>query len=313
MIVYGLDDLPWSRIDAGAIKPVDLIQIVEELSDFVTGALAEIWAHDLYSWPRFGSVSLSDLLFGDCRDILPRDIRLRAQIVFDRRIKILGESTETASQVKFRGSVHLAPTTAWMCDRIGAGGTVASVTANRSDRVGPLIVLVDTCERHLEYIVDESTERAFFRRAIDSSHCDEDGFERLAPFAFPKIVFLSKAIRGLRDLSRPFRDRRSELVKIFSAVSDNVDHIFSSPNQFTIQSKFDALGVSVSPENRATIADRNCRTQREASFRTKTFIFDWHIKVEAHVDRIHFHAPVPESEQKMLVGVIHAHLETKSG
>jgi hypothetical protein len=37
-------------------------------------------------------------------------------------------------------------------------------------------------------------------------------------------------------------------------------------------------------------------------------VFDWHVKIEPHIDRIYFHPPTSESGGRPVVGVIHKHL-----
>jgi hypothetical protein len=152
------------------------------------------------------------------------------------------------------------------------------------------------------------TQVELFRDAIRIENADEDGFASLAPSAFPALAFVDGVFRGLRDLSRPYRDRRDDLILHLSALSDHGAWIFALQQNAKIEAEFMSRKITISRETHETITDGRCRRARERAHGGTTFVFDWHTKIELHIDRIHVHPGTAASGGRVMVGIIHRHL-----
>jgi hypothetical protein len=169
-------------------------------------------------------------------------------------------------------------------------------------------VLSAAGEQIVHFAPDEAAHVDFFRKVVEAPGCDIAKFETTAGHAYPNLAFVPGVFRGLRDLSRPFRDRRDEICRTLSIISDNVSAIFESPKEKAIAEALHSLGLDASTETRETILDGKCRTARERVFGAKTLVFDWHVKIDPFVDRIHLHPPIAESQWRPIVGIFHSHL-----
>lgn len=240
---------------------------------------------------------------------LGRDVRLRVARLLDQiAANGFDEGALPDVEADVAGARLLTPAAILAWAAVGARRAVGCITPPCSGRSGATAVAVAGEVRTVHYVADEATHVAFFRAAIELENADEDAFAALAPSAFPMLGFADDLWRGLRDLSRPYRDRRNDLVRHLSVLNDRGAELFALREHLKIETGFAAHGITISPETTETMADGRCRGAREATFDGRRLVFEWHTKIEPHVDRIHVrYVPAPPTN-RVVVGILHRHL-----
>lgn len=308
---FVIDDGPWA---AGNETGAEIEAGLDSLSDrvdvaFERGEKAGFY-EGLWSMQVIGTMTVSDLLFARENPLgLGRDVRTRLA----RQLDKLAGHTFDESAVRFVDvdvgvSATLSPAASYALAAFQERRAVACLTPSTSGRRGGQQVFGGEVRGTVHYVFDEITHVSFFRDAIRLENADEETFGVLSMSAFPQLCFVDGVWRGLRDLSRPYRDRRDQLINTFSVLSDHGADIFAFGRNQRIEAEFMSLGIHISPENTETLADGHCRRARERRFRDEILVFDWHVKLESHLDRIHVHPGVNASGHKLIVGVITRHL-----
>jgi len=308
---FVIDDAGWAPDD---VAPDTLEDALHTLADRIltttrrrerVGLYVDIWNLALV-----GPHTLSMLIHaGENPRALGRDVRTRLARLFDELSShTFDETTLPALEVEVQGQRLLSPAAVLAWSAAAEHRAVGCITPPTSARSGRLGVRVDAHDQLVHFVSDEPTHVAFFRDAILIENADEAGFAAIAPSAFPALVFVDGVFRGLRALSRPYRDRRDDLIAHFSVLNDHGAEIFGFQLNAKIEAEFMSRKVTISRETRETIADGRCRRARERTHAGETLVFDWHTKIELHLDRIHVHPGTPASNGQVLVGIIHRHL-----
>jgi hypothetical protein len=304
---FVVDDAPWAP---ASVAPEELERALDALSDRLLlaherGESAAIY-DDLWEAKLVGEISLHQLLFepggplGSARDVRQRLSRQLDQL--SGRIEVM---ELPALDAKVQDSVLFSPSAVYAWARAGERVACACLTPPTSGRHGELPAEVSGEAHPVHYVDTEAAHVGFFRAAIALENADEDRFAELAPSAFPELDFAEGVWRGLRDLSRPFRDLREELIHHLGVLNDHGARIFALKRNELIEAEFGSVGVLLSPENIATLNDSVARRARLREHRGETLLFDWHLKLERHQDRIHVH---PGKDGRVVVGIIHRHL-----
>lgn len=214
------------------------------------------------------------------------------------------------------------PDVAWAHHRVRAGRAVACLGLRRS---GVFPTRSKSGVADVYWVTDEQGHRAFFRAAITVEHDNEETLQRLAPHAYPDILFLNQVWRGLSDFRGGYAAARRELQRHLAVYDDHGRWIFTAPppseteedprqepgqtpDQRLIERRFKLRGLEVAPEKPEVKSDRTSRQARERQLQGTTLYCHWHGKLEPHINRIHIHPPVPESDGKLIVAIFHAHL-----
>jgi hypothetical protein len=212
--------------------------------------------------------------------------------------------------VHHNGIEHLAPSVARTAgpgqERTGLVGPPGTGRAGSQD-----LQLAGQPPVSRWFLSDEAVQVKFVRQGLIEGSVREQEFGDLAAHAFPNLYFVEGLWGGLRDLEGGFIATRLALIRHLSVLSDHGATAFASGKHLDIQRAFLPHGIDIAPENSATMADRDCRAARTRRVGGRDVVCEWHTKIEGHRNRIHVHAPVPESGEKLIVGVIHRHLPTK--
>lgn len=311
-----LDDLPW---DDSEKSDIEIEEALEQLCDLLRQANDRdeaVAAHNsLHEISRIGNETLEDLI----ARLGSRDLRVELRRYLSR-IRTVGDDDLRCFEVEvvaYGNTAFLAPSVVLACQQVAAGYLTGCVTPACARRRGFVSIILHSNPLHapLEvfFVSDSNSHVGLFRQAIVQEHVNITGFAALASFAFPDLVFVDGAIDGCRDLSRPFINRIHELVKHLSILNDFGADIFSLKRAYEIERGFAAHGVIISRETTETIADGHCRRARERIYQGKTLLFEWHTKIEPHIDRIHVHPPTEVSLGKVIVGIVSEHLPLPGG
>jgi len=307
---FVVDDAPWAPAEVAAAELNDSLDLLaERIHEALARGEGVGYYVALYQHALVGDDTLYTLVYGpENPRQMARDVRLRLARAIDRIGSSFAEDELPALEVAIAGQSYLAPSIVLAWAEVHQGHAVACLTPPSSGRSGPTAVEVIGETAKVHFVHDKASHVGFFRHAIVLEKADEDGFARLAASAFPNLSFVEGVWRGLRDLSRPFRDRRDELIRHLGILSDHGAHIFALKLTRQIESAFMGIKLTLSQENKETLADATCRKARERVFGRETLVFDWHTKIELHLDRIHIHPGTANSHQQVIIGIIHRHL-----
>lgn len=303
--MFGLDDLPWS---VEALELSEIENILVELSDLINTIFTRnelLLAHEtVYELPRVATLTLMNILFE--MPELSVSVRLRAQKLFDR-VPTFPDG-DFPFDVRWSDNDWIAPTTSRVCFFTQRGEPSACVTSSKSKRYREVFVSSANIATPVWFISDESSHVTFFRNLAKNPHCDEKKFADISLHAFPNIAFVEGVFDGLNDLRISFNQRREEVIHALSILCDNSEFIFYSHKEKEITERLRTFGIDASTENRETLKNLRCRVARQRTINSQVLIFDWHIKFEPHIDRLHFHPPALISNYKPIVGIFHSHL-----
>lgn len=178
----------------------------------------------------------------------------------------------------------------------------------------------------VHFVGDEIGRRQFWRAVIVLEGDDVDSLLRNSTHAYPALFFADGVLRGVDRLSGGYAASRDRVQTALAALDDWGHWVFTwpppsirpqdgppldpdaRPGNFLIQTRFAAVGVAAAPENPDVYKDRVSREARQTTLAVRTLYCEWHVKLEPHRNRIHFHRPVPESGDKVVIGMIDEHL-----
>ena len=302
-----IDDLPWSTTvpDDGQVRAA--LEDLRELLALAGDRRLDVVAHDsLYETAFMGGLTVNELLGPD----IPRDLRVELLRRLSKVRRFPDDEIEGFDVCLPAGNRFTAPTVYWAATRPWTVGCLTPTISQRSGEIS-----VDLCDNAAKkepvsvFFVDALKGVAdLFRHAIVRERANETEFQDLAPQAYPGLLFCENALRGCRDLSKNFKARRDELMLHLAVLNDHGASIFALGLRQDIENQFRAHGIHISPENSETLRDAKCLAERPREVLGESIIFNWHSKIEPHIDRIYFHPPVPASEGRMIVGIIHRHL-----
>ncbi len=246
---------------------------------------------DYYSSDLGDGIQIHSLLFDQsCPVRLDRDLAYQLSLALDRTNDF--EDSSLPDYAGFGGRVRFAPGLVWAHTACQQGHHVAVLPLPLNEvPAGRVAVTVGNATLDVFFVIGESQHVAFFRALISLENADETAFERLASSAFPALGWADDVWRGLRDFSRPYVGVRDELVRCLGGLNDygamSFDQFAADPQRLTRELSAQ-IGVSTSDENGSTKRHTRSRRDRTRRHHGVDKVFWWHVKLQPHVDRIHF-------------------------
>ncbi len=169
----------------------------------------------------------------------------------------------------------------------------------------------------------EAGHRGFWR-----STARRDGqrsLEGLAPHAWPDLYFVPGVWREVDDFEGGYAGVNRALHDALDALDTNGAWAMTAappalrpsepsnpggaypPNQL-IEERLRGLRLDAAPEKPNVYADPACRKVRERKVGSQTLYCEWHVKLEPHRNRVHFHRPTSGSDDRLIVAIFHRHL-----
>lgn len=212
---------------------------------------------------------------------------------------------------------------AWTHHCVRAGRAVACFTIGE----GALVETVTTAgAAAVHFVADEASRRRFWRDAIVLEGDDANSLRRNAAHAFPDILFVDGVLGHLDRLAGGYLASRERVRATLAVLDDRGRWIFTCPPPVAtpderppsalgalppnrlVEARFAHFGLDAAPENPDVRLHRRSREARETTLAGRTLYCEWHVKLEPHRNRVHLHAPVPESGEKLVVAMIDEHL-----
>ncbi|AJX14930.1 hypothetical protein [Burkholderia ubonensis] len=211
---------------------------------------------------------------------------------------------------------------AWAHHNVRTGNAVACIGLWR---LGPFETTSSHGKAQVHWICDERSTVEFWRSAIAIEGDGQAALLRFAHRAYPNLCFYPNVLSGADRFNGGYYANASELMRYLSALSDHGAWVFTAPppaetekdaagngvglpTSQLIQRRFELLGLVVAPENPDVYRDGRCRRAREVEFGGRVLYCEWHCKLQPHQNRIHIHAPVRESDDKVMIAIFAVHL-----
>lgn len=229
--------------------------------------------------------------------------------------------TETSIVVN-DGSPSDNPDLAWAHHNIRAGNHVGCLCLREEGLIKTISVYGSVV---IHRINSESGHRNFWREYIqenDSLHI----LEKFSSNAFPDLFFYAGVWQGAGKLKGGYNAMRHEIRRYLALLDDQGHWTFTypppaldpndmvqpvantKPSNQLLERRFRGINLVMAPENPNVFADQQCRKEREIVIAGRTLYCEWHGKLQPHQNRIHVHAPVRESGDRVIIGIIDEHL-----
>ena len=275
--------------------------------------------HADYYWTDLGQgVHLFSALFEpDCRLQLDHDLLQWLRVSLGQ-IDEFDDSELSEYDACFAGRTRFAPGAVWAHARCSEGHHVAVLPLPLRDTPhGQIEVTVAGDKNYVFFVVKESHHIEFFRALISLENANPEMFENLSASAFPALEWADEVWSGLTDFSRPYIAVRNELVCGLSGLCDHgaksfYAHRESNPDQLS-RVLSATVGFPTSDENGPTKSHTPARLDRTRRHHGIDKVFWWHVKLQPHLDRIHFLYEPPAVDPsvpcpgRIVVGVLKKH------
>ena len=315
---FVLDESSWigaARAKAAGALTNAIERLLERLDVARKRGEGVVMHADYYHTDLGDGVKLFSVMFEPgCSVHLDHDVALRLAWALEQASEF-DEYRLVDYEAAFDGKGRFAPGLGWAHASCRAGHQVAVFPLALDEvPVGKVPVTVADATEEIFFVAGESEHVSFFRAIIALEKADEAKFERLARSAFPALDWADDVWRGLRRLSRPYIAVRDELVRCLGGLSDcgaACFHELRTGDPHDLARVLSAkVGAEVSDENGATKQYSKSKRDRTRRHRGVEKVFWWHVKLQPHVDRIHFlYEPsvVGPSESHIVVGLFKDH------
>lgn len=300
---------------------IDRLDVIRERGE------AHAASREWFSQTVLGSYTLYELLWNpDLPLNLPPEVQQRFAALLGPLHYWDDEREWPGLEARIGDAEVLSPAAVLAHERVSAGQATACVPLPGRFR-GPCDVSVGPRTERVHFVADEASHRAFFRDALDVERVNEAELEQLAPHAYPDLHFLEDVWKGLGHFEGGYARVRDSLHRLLAVLDDHGAWVFTdttgrlSPsdpkpadgkkhpitNQL-IERRFIGWGFAVAPERPNVREDTTCRQARERVLKGRTLYCEWHYKFEPHINRAHIHAPVPQSDGRLVVAIFKNHL-----
>ena len=292
---FVLDEWSWTT---GARAGTDVLsnaihQLLERIDVARERNEGVVKHEDYYETVLGDGVQLYSALFDrDCPVQFDHDLEARLIFALDQAIEF-DDSGVVEYDAEFAGSVRFVPGVAWAhaCCSEGRQVAVLPLPLDGVSR-GRVPVTVAGATIEIVFVTEESQHVGFFRTVIALEKADQAMFKRLARSAFPALEWADDVWYGLKDFSRPYINVRDELVRYLGGLNDHgaaCFHEHRAGDQSRLPPVLTAqVGTETSDENGRTKRYRPSERDRTRRHHGTNKVFWWHVKLQPHVDRIHF-------------------------
>lgn len=192
-------------------------------------------------------------------------------------------------------------------------------------RKGKLQTVSDYGTANIHWLDDPSSHTTFWREAIILEGDGPKTLKKFASHAYPDLYFVSSALRDCNSFTGGYYAHSEAIRTYLSVLNDHGKWVFTtpppaeqrtdkpgndeeSPSDQLIERRFELLHLVMAPEKPNVYRDKTCKEAREVTIGSRTLYCEWHAKLEKHQNRIHIHAPVKESGDKVVIAIMAPHL-----
>jgi hypothetical protein len=311
--------------------PDEVLDAIEDFLELLARASADdvtVWFGDDFSArPMLGNSSIWDLCDEASEIHFPTEVwqELAAHL---GRAKLYVDEPEWPARFPENVDVSIngGPTVtnidvAWAHHNVLSGKAVACVGLWRR---GVFETAIGRGVAELHWIGHgPSAASEFWQCAIELEGNSPASFERFATLAYPRLHFAGEVLHQADEFAGGYHAIANVLKYYLKRLDESGHWAFtaappaesrtdppgpegSNPSNQLIQRRLAPLDVA--PENPNVYANTTCRTARQIQLEGRTLYCEWHCKLEPHRNRVHIHAPVPESNDKLVIAIFAEHL-----
>lgn len=211
----------------------------------------------------------------------------------------------------------------WVHFAVRAGTPMACMTLGQS-RLATTTTGTGTAQVH--FAGDEAGRKVFWRDAMVLAGDTLRSLVDYAERAYPNLHFVGCVLSDAAGLSGGYIASRRRLRAALETLDDWGHWVFTwpppalapneglppdpdaRPTNYIIEHRFAGFNIEAAPENPNVRFHTESRKAREIQIKGRTLYCEWHVKLQPHQNRIYFHGPVPESGDKVVIGIIDRHL-----
>jgi hypothetical protein len=310
-----IDETSWNF---DGLEPGLCIEALEEMLDRIDDAQLQghgcCYSDDLFNMSVRDGRSFYELYADDSPIQIPPEVRIRIAAAFSRLRPwqdIEAPWPEELNPAIAGASPEFAPSIAWAHAQtmLGANRAVACITHPIRRTSGRIDVTVAGATTPIWFVSASRDAECFFRWLIVQTTDNPDEMEAFSTSAFRNLDFVKGAFNGIKSMSKPYRELRTEIVTHLAAFSDEGSRIFSGPWD-RVPAEFGSFGVDISDENGATKSNRRAQNERTRLVEGEMRVFWWHSKLEPDRNRIHICPEKVREGGRILVGIFCRHLTT---
>ncbi|MFM5156622.1 hypothetical protein ACEUAN_17210 [Aeromonas veronii] len=291
------------------------------------------YGNDLQSKHVINNLTLWDFLYSDAMSSINKDIKdeliahINTATFYEEKADIWPrEFLET--NVKNGSNIECSLEMSFVHHHLMDGNISALLSFSHS---APLHSNSSRGNIYITTISSSQSHKDFWRTtALHILRDTAENLQKISPNAYPELFFHDKSWGNIDVFDGGYAAVGTELKKYLSILDDHGAWIFNTPppalhktdavapidtsrptNQL-IEERFRGVGLTMSPEKPNVRTNENCKLAREITVKNKTLYCEWHGKLELHKNRIHIYPPVPESGQKLVIGIFHSHLPLPS-
>ncbi|MGZ9933119.1 hypothetical protein ACXNSR_24970 [Streptomyces sp. NC-S4] len=317
-VVIGEECFDWRELtDPGSLRDAlaALAESLQPLADGRTTAFVDA-AYDFECLP---STKLIDALYSPGGG-LSHDDRIRLQKLLDKCRVVQPAESDLPRPVRVADGPEREPS--W-----GVAHALARAADGRAMSVllAPYVLQPDwpsgwlTVVRLTEEGCDEVRAHVlrcpgdapgFWRGLYAHERVPAERFFTLAQDAFPRLLF-AESLR-LHHFKGSYAEVLPWLVRLLGALDDHFARTLAEcgGDQNQVIRRFAALDLEISPESPNTRRNAKAWEQRNVGHEGATYRCEWHGKRLWDRDRVHFSLPIPDRDDRVLVGIFTAHLGT---
>lgn len=323
-------DFTGESVNSVSEKLETILNLLEECIDRGENVY---YGNDLQSKHVINDFTLWDFLYSDAMSSINKDIKdeLIAHIntaTFYEENEDIWPSEFLETNVKNGSDIECSLDMTFVHHHLMDGNISALLSFSSS---APLHSNSSRGNVNITTIFSSQSHKYFWRTtALYILRDTAENLQKISPNAYPELFFHDKSWGNIDAFDGGYAAVGSELKKYLSILDDHGAWIFNAPppalhktgavnptetsrptNQL-IERRFRGVGLTVSPEKPNVRSCDKCKRAREITVNDKTFYCEWHGKLELHKNRIHIYPPVPESGQKLVIGIFHRHLPLPS-
>jgi hypothetical protein len=316
-VVVGEECFDWRELTGLGLRDAldALAELLEPLADGRRAALMDS-AYDTECRP---SVALIDALYSPDGG-LPHDERVRLQQLLGKCRIVEPDEADLPQPVQVADGPAREPSwgAAHALARAAAGRAMSFLLApyarepDWSSGWLSVTLLTQTGHDEVTMHVMRRPEDApgFWRGLYTHENVPAESFFTLLQDAFPQLLF-ADSLR-LNHFKGSYPEVLPWLVKLLGALNDHFTRTLAdcAGDQNQVMARFSALGLDISPESPNTKKNAKAWEQRNVDHQGAAYRCAWHGKRLWDRDRVHFSLPIPEHDDRILVGIFAGHLAT---
>jgi hypothetical protein len=257
----------------------------------------------------FDGCELYQFLTGERPSDVSRDTRILSHTLLDRCAEWSSDIPRLSSTIAIGDQEPtMALSVGYALAMWLTGFAIACLVFPRALNRGFVPVTGEHGSHEVFFFSDPLELPTFWRQLFSFENIPEPAFFEFAEIAFPELVF--HPALSFRHFEGAYLDLRDRVVSALGGLNDHFVREYHEQRGLPsgIQAAMGRHHVLLSPESPRTRGSAALMKQREVVYNGRTYVCEWHAKLERHRNRIHFSEPSESLRGKILIGKFVSHL-----